>query len=98
MSSEPASRASSLLPPQGDDPLAPAAGSKAACAQCGYPIIERMPLSRREPPMTPAAAAAAVPRKEPPGAIGAPVGPAGIACGGCDGCGVPVFQAGDMPS
>src|SRR5215475_16215901 len=42
--------------------------------------MERMLLSSREPPITPAAAAAAVPRNEPPGAIGAPIGAAGIGC------------------
>src|SRR6266403_2807094 len=100
MSLRPASRESSppLLPPHGDDPLVPAAGSKAACAPCWEPIIERMPLSSIEPPITPAAAAAALPRNEPPDGIGAPPAAPGMGCGACIGCGdgVPVCQAGDI--
>jgi len=54
--------------------------------------MERMPLSSSEPPIMPAAAAAAVPRNEPPGAGGSPADPAGIGCMGW----VAVCQAGDM--
>src|SRR5947207_1463615 len=100
MSLTPASRESSPLPlpPQGDAPLVPEAGSKAAaCAPCEEPIIERMPLSSIEPPITPAAAAAALPRNEPPDGIGAPAAMPGMGCGACIGCGcVPVCQAGDI--
>src|SRR2546423_2101047 len=101
MSLTPASRESSPLPlpPQGDAPLVPEAGSKAAaCAPCEEPIIERMPLSSIEPPITPAAAAAALPRNEPPDGIAAPPAAPGMGCGACIGCGdgVPVFQAGDI--
>src|ERR1700731_42302 len=57
--------------------------------------MERIPSRRSAPPMTPAAAEAAVPRKDPPipiGALpGAGTGPGDIGC-------VPVGrQAGDMP-
>src|SRR5262249_31121332 len=45
--------------------------------------MERMPLSSSEPPITPAAAAAAVPRNEPPGAGGTPAAPARIRLTGC---------------
>src|SRR2546430_12630703 len=101
MSLTPASRESSPLPlpPQGDAPLVPEAGSKAAaCAPCWEPIIERMPLSSIEPPITPAAAAAALPRNEPPDGVGAPPAAPGMGCAACIGCGGcgSVCQAGDI--
>src|SRR5262247_2060947 len=59
--------------------------------------MERMPPSRSEPPIMPAAAAAAVPRNEPPCPIGGPpgypcCGPPGYPCCGPPGypcCGPP---------
>src|ERR1051325_7855907 len=100
MSLRPASRESSPLPlpPQGDAPLVAEAGSRApACAPGEEPIIERMPFSSIEPPITPAAAAAALPRNEPPDGIDAAPAIPGMGCGACIGCDcVPVCHAGDI--
>src|SRR5215470_3224445 len=92
MSFRPASRARSLpaalLLPQGEPD---GDGSAANARDPWFPNIELMELRSNAPPITPAADAAAVPRKEPPndGAVWAGAGCARVP---------PVFQRGSGPA
>src|SRR4051812_40918301 len=107
MSSTPASRERLPLPPP---PLAPLFhGETAACAEpdppgppsgvpptppLRWPIIERTLSTISDPPMTPAADAAAVPRNEPPPPKPPPIG---AAPGYCPPMGAPPAGPGPQP-